>query len=82
MSRAKVDYGTTERSLQDQLATYRRQLEEMGLILDKQRHNESGQRGYVDDDYEVLLTKHGELKAELKDQREVCTSGFFSHINH
>lgn len=73
MSKAKVDYETTERSLQDQLAGYSRQLEEMDLILDKQSHGEPGQRSYVDGDYEVLLTKHEELKAELKEQREVCT---------
>lgn len=73
MSKAQVDNEATEKSLQDQLASYSLQLEELSLILDKQCHGEPGQKSYRDDDYKGLLTNHEELKAELKDQREVGT---------
>ena len=71
MSKAKVDNEATEQSLQDQLASYSLQLEEMSFILDKQCQVEPGQKTYRDDDYKGLLTNHEELKAELKEQREV-----------
>lgn len=63
--RAKSDYEATERSLQDQISDLTR-------TLDAQDAGDSKPRGDIDGDYEALLAQHEELRAELKEQREVC----------
>ncbi|KAF8463139.1 hypothetical protein BDZ91DRAFT_316714 [Kalaharituber pfeilii] len=68
ISKLKENSEAIERSLHGQIENLKQQLEDVSRQLDE---GSSRIAATADGDYEVLLAKHEELKAELREQQEV-----------